>query len=212
MKKMIQTLAVAAAALALASVCPLARASTNTMAEQKIGQVDLQKVFEKYYKTVRLQAALKQEAADLQKERNDMIDNGKKLEGEWQKLLDKSEDQAVSAEERAKSKKAAEDKFREVKAAEQAIQEYDRTSAARLEEKRRQRHDDIVHEIRGVLEAQAKAAHYTLVLDVSGDSANTVPVVIYSTGLNDLTEGVIKELNAGAPAAPVEEPASKSGK
>jgi outer membrane protein len=208
MKKLLQIVAVAAAALGL--IC--LPASAGAPADQKIATVDLQKVFEKYYKTVRSTLALKQEASDMQKERKDMIDAGKKQENEWQKLIEKAEDQAVSAEERAKSKKAAEEAFRGVKSAEQTIQEYDRASTARLREKERQRRDDIVKEIRSVLDADAKAGGYTLVLDVSGESANMAPLVLFSSGVNDLTDNLIKELNAAAPAMPADDKEAKGAK
>jgi Skp family chaperone for outer membrane proteins len=198
MKKLIQLAAVAATVFALFS--PWNPALAGSVSDQKIATVDLAKVFDKYYKTLRSQTALKQEATDMQKEREDMIEAEKKQEDEWQKLVDKAEDQAVSPEERTKSKKAAEDQFREVKSAEQSIQEYDRASSAKLREKERQRRDAIVKEIRGVLDADAKAGGYTLVLDVSGESANMAPVVLYSSGLNDLTDNLIKELNSGAPS------------
>ncbi len=80
-----------------------------------------------------------------------------------------------------------------------SITEFDRRAAARLNEKKRQRRDDIVKEIRGVVNADAKAGGYTLVLDPSGESANMAPVVLYSNGQDDLTDAVIKELNAAAP-------------
>jgi Skp family chaperone for outer membrane proteins len=184
-------------------------ASPGDPAGQKIATVDLAKVFEKYYKTVRSTEALKQEASDMQKERKDMVDAEQKDEDEWQKLIDKAEDQAVSAEERARSKSDATEKLREVKSAGQSIQEYDRASAAKLREKERLRRDDIVKEIRSVLDADAKAGGYTLVLDVSGESANMAPVVLYSSGVNDLTDNLIKELNAAAPAVSVDDADAK---
>ena len=202
MKKLLQMVAVTSTAIGLCSIGLPAQAGVPV--EQKIATVDLQQVFEKYYKTVRSTAALKQEAADMQKERQSMADDAKKQETEWQKLLEKSDDQALSAEERAKSKTAAAEKLNEVKTAEQYIQKYDSISGAKLREKERQRRDDIVKEIHAVLDADAKAGGYTLVLDVSGESANMAPVVLYSKGVNDLTESLIKELNAGAPAAPVD--------
>jgi Skp family chaperone for outer membrane proteins len=174
-------------------------------ADQKIATVNLQKAFDAYYKTVRSNLAFQQEASDMEKERKSMVDAGKKEESDWQKLIEKSEDQAVSAAERAKSKKDAQDKLNEVKTAEQSIQEYDRAAGAKLREKRRQRTDDIVKEIRGVLDAEAKSGGYALVLDISGESANMAPVVLYSNGANDLTDNLIKELNAGAPAAPADD-------
>ena len=203
-------MAVATAAFGLSS--GWSPANAGVPAEQRIATVDLAKVFEKYYKTVRSTQALKQEAADMQKERKDMVDAEQKQEGEWQKLIDKAEDQAVSAEERAKSKTAAAEKLREVKSAGQTIQEYDRASAARLREKERQRRDDIVKEIRSVLDADAKAGGYTLVLDVSGESANMAPFILFSSGINDLTDNLIKELNAGAPPMPADDKDAKDAK
>jgi outer membrane protein len=207
MKKLLQMVAVIAVALGLCSIGSLA--NPGVAADQKIATVDLQKVFEKYYKTVRSTAALKQEASDMQKERQDMVDTAKKQNSEWQKLLEKADDQAVSAEERAKSKKAAAEMLNEVKTSEQYIQKYDNISGTRLREKERQRRDDIVKEIRIVLNAEAKAGGYTLVLDVSGESANMAPVVLFSSGVNDLTDNLIKELNAGAPSMPVDTTGAK---
>jgi len=203
-------MAVAAAAFGLGSIW--SPANPGVPAEQKIATVDLAKVFEKYYKTVRSTLALKQEASDMQKERKDMVDAEQKEESEWQKLIDKAEDQALSPEERARSKTAATEKLREVKSAGQTIQEYDRASTARLREKERQRRDDIVKEIRSVLDADAKAGGYTLVLDVSGESANMAPIILFSSGVNDLTDSLIQELNAGAPPMPADDKEAKDAK
>jgi len=177
----------------------LALAGAASAADQKIAIVDLQKVFDKYYKTVQSTAALKLQAADMEKERKQMIDSAERHKEEWQKLIDKANDQAVSAEERDKSKKAAEQKYIELETDKQSITEFDRAASSRLREKELQRRDDIVKEIRVVLNADAKAAGYTLVLDPSGESQNMVPVVLYNNGQNDLTEALIKELNATAP-------------
>jgi Skp family chaperone for outer membrane proteins len=170
-------------------------------AEQKIGTIDLAKVFEKYYKTIQSNESLKLEAADMEKERKGMVEAQKKREDDWKVLRDKAQDQAVSSDQREKSKKEAEEKFLDLKSGDEAITEYDRVASARLREKQRQRRDDLVKAIREVITADAKAAGYTLVLDVSGESANMAPVALYTSGVNDLTDTVIKELNATAPAA-----------
>jgi Skp family chaperone for outer membrane proteins len=179
---------------------------TSSPAPQRIGTVDLQKVFEKYYKTARSTEDLKSKATEMQKERKEMEDAEIKLEEEWQKLIDKAEDQALSADERGKSKKLAEAKLVDIKTAKQALQQYDMASSSKIRELERERRDNIVKEIRGVLNAQAKADGYTLVLDVSGESANMAPVVLYTTGVNDLTESLIKELNAAELATPAPAP------
>jgi Skp family chaperone for outer membrane proteins len=77
-----------------------------------------------------------------------------------------------------------------------------------MHDKEQQRRDDIVREIRKVLDAKAKAAGYTMVLDVSGESANMVPVLLYTDGQNDMTESLIKELNSGAPPGALDTPSA----
>jgi Skp family chaperone for outer membrane proteins len=168
-------------------------------AEMKIATVDLRKVFEKYYKTVQSTVIIKQDAADMEKERKQMVDKAKTHEDEWRNLIDKANDQAVSAEERDKSKKAAEEKYGELETDKQSISEFDRVASNRLHEKEQQRRDDIVKEIRHVLDADAKSGGYAIVFDSSGESANMVPVMLYNNGQNDLTDALIKELNSTAP-------------
>jgi Skp family chaperone for outer membrane proteins len=147
-------------------------------AEQKIATFNLRKAFDSYYKTITSTAALKQEAADVDKERTQMVENGRKHEDEWRKLIDKANDQSLSAEERDKAKKAAADKYAELETDKQYINTFDREAGARLREKEHLRRDDIVKEIEGVVAAHAKAAGYTMVLDPSGESANLAPVVL----------------------------------
>ncbi|MGA2174510.1 MAG: OmpH family outer membrane protein [Verrucomicrobiota bacterium] len=196
MKKVIQSLVMAAGLVCWPHSAPAA--------DPKIATVDLGKVFDKYYKTIQSSASLKLEASDMEKERAQMVDAEKKHEDEWRGLIDKANDQAVSAEAREQSKKAAGEKYSELESDKQSINEFDRVANTRLREKLRQRHDDIVKEILGVLTADAKAAGYTMVLDVSGASANTTPVVLYSNGQNDMTEALIKELNSAAPPGSLE--------
>jgi Skp family chaperone for outer membrane proteins len=173
-------------------------------ADQKVAIVDLGKVFDRYYKTIQSTASIKMEAADMGKEQKQMVENAERHKDEWQKLIDKANDQAVSSEERDKSKRAAEQKYVELESDKQSITEFNRAATQRLHEKELQRRDDIVKEIRQVLNADAKTAGYSLVLDVSGQSQNMVPVVLYSSGVNDLTEPLIKELNATAPPGALE--------
>jgi Skp family chaperone for outer membrane proteins len=174
-------------------------ARSGQAADQKIATFNLRKAFDSYYKTIQSTAALKQEAAEVDKERTQMVENGRKHEDEWRKLIDKANDQSLSAEERDKAKKAASDKYAELETDKQYINTFDREASARLREKERLRRDDIVKEISAVVSAHAKAAGYILVLDVSGESANLAPVVLYANGQDDMTDGIIKELNAAAP-------------
>jgi Skp family chaperone for outer membrane proteins len=172
---------------------------TARAAEQKIGIFDLRKAFESYYKTKLSNVALSNEVAEAGRERAQMVENARKHQDEYRKLIDQADDQAVSAEEREKGKQAAVKKIEELKSDEQDINTFDRAANARIGEKKNMRREEIVKEIRGILEAHAIAAGYTMVFDTSGESANLVPVLLYTNGQDDLTDGVIKELNVAAP-------------
>jgi Skp family chaperone for outer membrane proteins len=58
---------------------------------------------------------------------------------------------------------------------------------------------DILKEINAAVAAKAKAAGCTLVIDIAAETINQTPMVIYSTGENDLTDAVLAQLNVGAP-------------
>lgn len=183
--------------LLAAMICSLFAFSVH--AEPKIGLIDLRKVFDEYYKTKQATVSLKEEVADLEKQIKEMVDDLKKGEDDWKKLLDKSNDQAIAAEEREKNKQAAQKKLVELKDIEQTVTQFQRSSKVKLEERNRIKRDSILKEIREVVNARAKSAGYSMVLDSAASSINDTPVIMYNNGENDLTESILSQLNAAAP-------------
>src|SRR4051794_36257415 len=175
--------------------------ATAAHAEMKIATIDLRKVFDNYYKTKQADQILKKEADDVQKERKDVIDKYKKLEDDWKSLINRANDQALSSEERDKAKQQAERRLVELRETEQAVNDYDRVAQQKLFEKKKLKWDVIVTEIRQVVNTKCKGAGYNLVLDSSGDTMNNTPMVLYTDGQNDVTDVILKELNAMAPIA-----------
>jgi outer membrane protein len=173
----------------------------TAQAQGKIGTIDLRVVFDKYHKTVAADAALKEEAAELDLDKKKMLEGFRKEEEEWRALLDRSNDQALSAEERERSKRTAEQKLVGLREREQTITGFERSARAQLAEKQRRKRDAILQEIRDVINARAKAAGYSLVLDTAAESLANTPVVIFSTGENDMTEIVLNQLNSSAPGS-----------
>ena len=80
---------------------------------------------------------------------------------------------------------------------------------ARTEIKRRddmvQHVADLTTEITNVMTAMAKRQGYTMVLDRTALTMTGNPLVLYTSGENDLTDALIKELNSTAPALPAPE-------
>jgi outer membrane protein len=170
------------------------------LAQGRIATIDLRKVFDSYWKTKEADASLKDRAADMDKQYKDLTDDWKKARDEYQKLQTAASDQAVAADEREKRKKTAELKLLEIRESEQTIDSFRRQAAATLDEQKRRMRDKILGEIRTAVNAKAKAASYSMVIDVAAESANATPVLLYNTGDNDITDDILSQLNATAPA------------
>jgi outer membrane protein len=168
-------------------------------AQSRIATIDLRKSFDNYWRTKQADASLKDQATDMEKEHKGFLDDWNKSKEEYQKLLTSAGDSAVSAEERDKRKAAAEKKLLDIKELEQTIGQYERQARTTLEEKKKRMRDNILKEIREVINAKSKSAGYTLVVDVAGETINNTPVIVFSNGENDITDEVLKQLNAGAP-------------
>ena len=174
----------------------------NAGAQSRIAAVDLRKLFDGYWKTKQADGALKERAADLDKEFKTMRENYQKTKEEYQKLLASANDQAVSAEEREKRKKSAEAKLKEIKGNEDEMMQFERQARTTLDEQKRRMRDKILDEIRAAVAAKAKSAGYGLVVDTAAETPNNTPIVVYSgftSDDNELTDTVLKLLNAGAP-------------
>jgi Skp family chaperone for outer membrane proteins len=180
----------------------LASCSGALAADPKIGIVDMRKVFDNYYKTVQANTAISNEVADMQKSLNTMLAQADKIREAGQKAEAGANDQSIPAEEREKNRKLAQEKADELRTTQSGIQEYNEREQNRLAEKKRRLTDTIVGEILARLKEMSKAAGYTLALDKSGEAIPGVPIVLYTDGENDLTDALLKDLNAGAPATP----------
>ncbi len=173
--------------------------SSTALAQNNIGTIDLRKVFDGYWKTKQADAVLKERAADMDKEYKNMGDDLKKGDDDYKQILASSNDQAVSAEERDKRKKAAESKLKYLTEQKETIVQYERQARTTLDEQRRRMRDNILGEIRTVVNAKSKTAGFALVLDTAAESLNNTPAVLFSSGSHDITDDILKQLNASAP-------------
>jgi len=166
----------------------------------KIGVIDMQRVWDKYWKTKQAQAQVDEQTADFEKRKKTMMDDYEKANRDYKKLIDSSLDQAVSLEERDKRKNAAEKKLLEIKEIQQDATLFQRTTDEQLKMQARRMTENILRDIRDLVEAKAKAGGYTLVIDVAAKSAVGTPIVLYTNGQNDMTQDVLNQLNSTAPA------------
>jgi outer membrane protein len=170
------------------------------LAQSRIGTIDLQKVFDNYWRRKQAEAALKERGSAMDKELKGFVDDYNKTKEDYTKLMTASQDQSKTQEERDKAKTAAESKLLELKTSENTIRTYEENAKDQLDSQKKRMRDSLLQDIQGAVNAKAKANGYTLVIDTSAESFNQTPVVLYNTGENDMTDMILKQLNAGAPA------------
>jgi outer membrane protein len=172
--------------------------SGTASAQVRIATVDLSRVFTNYWKTKQADVSLQDMKAEMAKSYSEMGESFKKEKDTFQKLLADANNQAVSSDERERRKKAADEKLTELRKEEDSIKQFEQQATTRLREQSLRMRDNLVGEIRTVINSKAKAGGYTLVFDTGAQTADRTPVILYSAG-EDLTDAVLAQLNAGAP-------------
>lgn len=175
-------------------------APTPARAQGKIAVVNLRFLFDNYYKRKIADAKIKERAGELDKEFTEMGNKKKAAEDAYNKATAAANDLAASKEERDRRKADAEQKLTDVKGIEKDMASFRQQAEAILQEQQTRMRSRVLEEIKAEIEARAKADGYYLVLDKDADSKNETKVIVYHNGENDITDVVLKKLNAGAPA------------
>jgi len=171
-----------------------------SLAADRIATVDLREVFDGYWKTKQANAALQERGAEMENELKGLVADFESAKEEYQALLESANDQAVSITERERRKKKAEDKLKQLREDEQTIQQFQRQARTTIDEQQRRMRDNILEEVKATVTTMAKAGKFTLVIDTAAETPNRTPVILYSSNPDDLTEAVLKQMNATAPA------------
>ncbi|MBU4211604.1 MAG: OmpH family outer membrane protein [Verrucomicrobia bacterium] len=183
--------------LTTAGLC-LALAAALNAAEPAIAFVSMERLFDDYYKTKAANVQLKARFESVDVPRRELINQVKTLKTEVEKLGVEARDKSLSDAERDKKRTAAEDKFALFRDAEQKLVEFDNTYKKQLGEQMKQSQQQLVGEIRAVIQAYVKEHGIRIVFDSSGKTLNSVESVVYFDPAFDITEPILAILNRNA--------------
>lgn len=187
--------------LALTSVvmAALFAAAPLAHADIKIGYVDMNKIFNKYYKTEQAKKRVDEAQAVAQKELQERADVFNKNLAEIKKVNEDLSKAELSKDAKEKKAKDRDTKAEEMKREEKEIMDLRQKRLKELQEQAARMRSGIVEEIRKVINDKVKAEQYDLVIDKSGMSSNGVEVILYSRDAADFSDDIIKVLNANQP-------------
>lgn len=166
-------------------------------AEDRIVFVDMDKVFNEFYKTKLADAQLKDQAEEFKGERTKMVDEFQKLQDDFKAARDEAQNTALSEEARNKKRNAAEELLVELREREGKIRRFEESRRRQLDEQMKRVRDKLVVEIKETISTYVKSQGYTAALDSSGENLNGVSAVLYFDPKTDITTAIVDLLNTG---------------
>lgn len=195
-------------ALAICATLGLAAAA---QAQMKIGTVDLNKIFEGYYKTEQAKATVNTLQNNYNNDRKIKTDDYAKRRDEVVKLRDEANNPALSADIKQQKNLLLQEKGKELLALEREIMEFDRQRRGDIQQQMLRMRNEVVKEITDTVQAIAKQQGFSLVFDKTGQSMAAAPLLVFANDALDFSQVVVDQLNAGRPqgaAAPAAAPAA----
>lgn len=168
-------------------------------AEQKIAFINMEKVFDEYYKTKSANVQFKARGEEIDVKRKEIVSKARSIKVEFDKLNAEFKDKSLNESARDKKKEAAEEKLTELKETEEKLMEFDKTAKKEIADQMRQMQHQLVGEIRGVIQSYAIENKIDIVLDHSGKTLNNVECVMYFDRRTDITEPILAIMNKNAP-------------
>jgi len=159
--------------------------------------VDMEAIFQGYYKTIKADGIIKKQteiyreyAINLEKERGSLQDTFNGLRNESQNI-------ALSEEVRDSKREEAQTKFMLLQEKKKEIQEYQQDKRLNLRQQYEEQRAVLVNEISDVVKVYSEQQGYTLVIDSSGNTLNGLPAFIYLKSEMDITDTILAMINKG---------------
>ena len=177
----------------------LLTAAENCLAAgNKIATVDLERVFNSYYKTKIIDQDFTEQGKVYRNYIQRQAEQLRKSEQEYRKKLLESQNIALNPTERARRETEVKQLQSNLKQRRAELEQYAAERAKVLQESAARERKKVIEDIRAEIRRRAAIEGYALVLDASGKSMNDTSIVLYSIDALDITERVITELNRGA--------------
>lgn len=183
--------------LARAEGVAAAPAATGSVSVGKIGYVDMERIFQGYYKTVRADASFKKQKDIYAQHATDMATEIEAVKKQRDEQREKSLNIALSDEARAQSRKDADDREGMVREKDRELRDFVTSKDKELGRKYLELRNELVKELSDYIRAHAEKSGFEMVVDVSGMTRNFIPAIVYYPKNKEMTEALLAELNKG---------------
>jgi len=159
--------------------------------------VNLDKVFNEFYKTKLADAQIKKLEEDYNDRMRLKVAELREMNDKFVAAREMAQDTAVSEDMRNRKRNEAEELLINLREFETKIKEFEQTGRKELETELRRRRSRIIEEIKEEVQRYSRAQGYQAVIDSSGQSLNFVELIIYTDQRVDITPVIVEILNKG---------------
>ena len=171
--------------------------SATMFAGEAIGFIDMERVFQGYYKTARDDAAFKTQKEAYEQEAKRIAEEIELIKAKRDEHRDASLNIALSDDVRKQHRQKVEESDGLYQEKKRELQTFLKKIDKELQGKYLELRQGIVDEISTFVRSYAEREGLKAVIDTSGMSRNMIPVIVYFEPASDLTEIVLTELNRG---------------
>jgi Skp family chaperone for outer membrane proteins len=188
---------------------------SGLQAELKIGTINYQKVIAEYQKMKEYRQKMQDDLAKLESSRRDQLDELNKMAADIRKLQEEANDKSLPDKTREEKIGAARKKTEEAQVAERTANQAYQATAQNLRSSDQRKLAEVMDDLKAAVQKYGAEQKYDLIFDAGQQqtSQNTTfnQILAYtSSQAKDISEDIIKGLNAGktvtAPSTPAKKP------
>jgi outer membrane protein len=162
--------------------------------------ISVNKAAEQFYKVQNFLKELQSSQEQAQERVQAINDEGKSLEQEYTELAEQANSDILTEEARNEAKQDAGIKYQEIAQKQNELRQFAENVQRQMAQRQGTQMSLFTKEIMEVVTEVSKEREASLVLDTSGASQNGMPAVISFDASIDITEEVVKRINAEKPA------------
>lgn len=174
--------------------------TSATAEELKIATLSVEKIFNEFHMTKKVQAQVKIDQERIQKDNTSRLEHIRSLQDAIEKLSKQRKDATLSDKKRLEVEREIKLKVNEGNAADNERRQWLQRQSKALQEQAAEEQRVILDKINTLIEDYSRKNDFDLVIDSSARSVTRTKVYPFIKDKFDVTEVLIKELNKDAPA------------
>jgi Skp family chaperone for outer membrane proteins len=182
------SLALCAAAIIMAS---------SGFAQEKTAYINMEKIFENYYKTVNANIAFEQQKQDFEERITMLRGELEALAKETHKFEEDSQNELLSMAVRDDARRKFQLRLERLRGKNDEFERFRQENMQKLQRIRGSKEEELVEELLAMVRKFAEVRGYSHIYEISGRTLNRVPVLLVYPKNQELTDVVINIANAG---------------